>query len=148
MGPLLTHFIWDSHGVTWDGGKKTWSPDLPSDSQIIMHLFMTYIDSAMPSHPSQVYDRFPFTYKHYVPVDNKPDPTTALQIKQTSKNPPNYSLVVEGSMWEVVPKRLNVWYTMVLFIYMVMKENAGYIGQINIGTQMIGLGDVVEGYDM
>ncbi|KAF9349429.1 hypothetical protein BGX26_012265 [Mortierella sp. AD094] len=148
MGPLLTHFIWDSHGVTWDGGKKTWSPDLPSDSQIIMHLFMTYIDSAMPSHPSQVYDRFPFTYKHYVPVDNKPDPTTALQIKQTSKNPPDYSLVVEGSMWEVVPKRLNVWYTMVLFIYMVMKENAGYIGQINIGTQMIGLGDVVEGYDM
>ncbi|KAG0019870.1 hypothetical protein BGZ80_005157 [Entomortierella chlamydospora] len=148
MGPLLTHFIWDSHGVTWDGGKKTWSPDLPSDSQIIMHLFMTYIDSAMPSHPSQVYDRFPFTYKHYVPVDNKPDPTTALQIKQTSKSPPNYSLVVEGSMWEVVPKRLNVWYTMVLFIYMVMKENSGYIGQINIGTQMIGLGDVVEGYDM
>ncbi|KAF9113086.1 hypothetical protein BGX27_002242 [Mortierella sp. AM989] len=148
MGPLLSHFIWDSHGVTWDGGKKTWSPDLPSDAQIVMHLFMTYIDSTMPSHPGQVYDRFPFTYKHYVPVDNKPDPTTSLQIKQTSKSPPNYSLVVEGSMWEVVPKRLNVWYTMVLFIYMVMKENAGYIGQINIGTQMIGLGDVVEGYDM
>ncbi|KAF9437198.1 hypothetical protein BGZ76_001657 [Entomortierella beljakovae] len=148
MGPLLSHFIWDSHGVAWDGGKKTWSSDLPSDSQIIMHLFMTYIDSAMPSQPSQVYDRFPFTYKHYVPMDNKPDPTTALQIKQTSKYPPDYSLVVEGSMWEVVPKRLNVWYTMVLFIYMVMKESGGYIGQINIGTQMIGLGDVVEGYDL
>ncbi|KAF8975652.1 hypothetical protein BGZ46_008944 [Entomortierella lignicola] len=148
MGPLLSHFIWDSHGIAWDGGKKAWSPDLPSDAQIIMHLFTTYIDSAMPSHPSQVYDRFPFTYKHYVPVDNKPDPTTALQIKQTSKYPPDYSLVVEGSMWEVVPKRLNVWYTIVLFIYMVMKENAGYIGQINIGTQIIGLGDVVDGYDM
>jgi hypothetical protein len=31
---------------------------------------------------------------------------------------------------------------------MVMKENGGYIGELNIGTQMIGLGDIVEGYDM
>ncbi|ORZ05549.1 cytochrome B561, N terminal-domain-containing protein [Lobosporangium transversale] len=148
MGPLLTHFIWDSHGVTWDGAKKSWTPDLPSDAQIIMHLFMTYIDTNMPSQPAEVYDRFLFTYKHYVPMENKPDPTTALQIKQTSKFPPNYSLVVGGSLWEVVPKRLNVWYTMVLFIYMVMKENGGYLGQINIGTQWIGLGNVVEGYDL
>ncbi|KAI1318931.1 hypothetical protein EDD11_005365 [Mortierella claussenii] len=148
MGPLLTHFIWDSYGVSWDNGKKSWSPDLPSDAQIIMHLFLTYLDTNMPSQPSEVFDRFPFTYRHYVPMENKPDPTTALQIKQISKSPPDYSLVKEGSLWEVVPKRLNVWYTMVLFIYMVMKENGGYIGQVNIGTQRIGLGDVVEGYDM
>ncbi|CAO3564192.1 unnamed protein product [Mortierella alpina] len=148
MGPLLTHFIWDSHGVTWDGGKKSWTPDLPTDAQIIMHLFTVYMDLAMPSHPSMTLDRFPFSYKYYVPMEAKPDPSTALQIKQTLKNPPNYNLVVDGSMWEVVPKRLNVWYTLVLFIYMVMKESGGYIGQLNIGTQMMGLGDVVEGYDL
>ncbi|KAI7830421.1 cytochrome B561, N terminal-domain-containing protein [Gamsiella multidivaricata] len=148
MGPLLTHFIWDSHGVTWDGGKKTWTPDLPTDAQIIMHLFAVYMDLAMPSQPAQANDRFPFSYKHYVPMEGKPDPTTRLQIKQTSKSPPEYSLVVEGSMWEVVPKRLNVWYTLVLFIFIVMRESGGYIGQINIGTRLIGLGDVVEGYDV
>ncbi|KAG0200158.1 hypothetical protein BGX28_006689 [Mortierella sp. GBA30] len=148
MGPLLAHFIWDSHGIAWDGCKKTWTPDLPTDAQIIMHLFTVYMDLAMPAHPSMALDRFPFSYKYYVPMEAKPDPTTALQIKQTDKAPPNYNLVVDGSMWEVVPKRLNVWYTLVLFIYMVMKENGGYIGQLNIGTQMMGLGDVVEGYDM
>ncbi|KAF9193900.1 hypothetical protein BGZ51_001886 [Haplosporangium sp. Z 767] len=148
MGPLLTHFIWDSNGLTWDGGKKTWTPELPTDSQIIMHLFTVYMDLAMPAQPSLAYDRFPFSYKYYVPMESKPDATTALQIKQTSKVPPNYNLVVEGSMWEVVPKRLNVWYTLVLFIYMVMKENGGYIGQLNIDTKLVGLGDVVEGYDM
>ncbi|KAF9940932.1 hypothetical protein BGZ67_006354 [Mortierella alpina] len=147
MGPLLTHFIWDSHGISWDGSKKSWTPDLPTDAQIIMHLFTVYMDLAMPSHPSMTLDRFPFSYKYYVPMEAKPDPSTALQIKQTLKNPPNYNLVVDGSMWEVVPKRLNVWYTLVLFIYMVMKESGGYIGQLNIGTQMMGLGDVVEGYD-
>ncbi|KAF9962280.1 hypothetical protein BGZ72_008415 [Mortierella alpina] len=148
MGPLLTHFIWDSHGISWDGGKKSWTPDLPTDAQIIMHLFTVYMDLAMPSHPSMTLDRFPFSYKYYVPMEAKPDPSTALQIKQTLKNPPNYNLVVDGSMWEVVPKRLNVWYTLVLFVYMVMKESGGYIGQLNIGTQMMGLGDVVEGYDL
>ncbi|KAF9963513.1 hypothetical protein BGZ65_002754 [Modicella reniformis] len=148
MGPFLTNFIWDSNGVTWDGGKKKWTPDLPTDAQIIMHLFTVFLDLAMPSHPSQAYDRFLFSHKHYVPMESKPDPMTALQIKQTSKNPPDYSLVVEGSMWEVVPKRLNLWYTLVMFVYMVMNENGGYIGELNIGTQMIGLGDVVEGYDI
>ncbi|KAF9155237.1 hypothetical protein BG015_010541 [Linnemannia schmuckeri] len=148
MGPLLSHFSWDSTGVTWEGGKKAWTQDLPTDSQIIMHLFTVYMDLAMPAQPSQSYDRFPFSYKHYVPMEAKPDATTSLQIKQTAKYPPNYNLVVEGAMWEVVPKRLNVWYTLVLFIYMVMKEHGGYIGQINIGTRRVGLGDVVEGYDV
>ncbi|KAF9362430.1 hypothetical protein BGX34_006200 [Mortierella sp. NVP85] len=148
MGPFLTNFIWDSNGVAWDGGKKSWTADLPTDAQIVMHMFTVFLDLAMPSHPSQAYDRFLFSHKHYVPMESKPDSTTSLQIKQTSKNPPDYSLVVEGSMWEVVPKRLNLWYTLVLFVYMVMKENGGYIGELNIGTQMIGLGDIVEGYDM
>lgn len=103
MGPLLTHFIWDSHGILWDGGKKSWTPDLPTDAQIIMHLFTVYMDLAMPSHPSMTLDRFPFSYKYYVPMEAKPDPSTALQIKQTLKTPPNYNLVVDGSMWEVVP---------------------------------------------
>ncbi|KAK3846678.1 MAG: cytochrome B561, N terminal-domain-containing protein [Linnemannia gamsii] len=148
MGPLLRHFIWDSNGVTWDGGKKAWTPDLPTDTQLIMHLFTVYMDLSMPAQPSQSYDRFLFSYKHYVPMEAKPDATTSLQIKQTAKFPPNYNLVVDGGMWEVVPKRLNVWYTLVLFIYMVMKEHGGYIGQLNIGTRAMGLGDVVEGYDV
>lgn len=103
MGPFLTNFIWDSNGVTWDGAKKRWTQDLPTDAQIVMHMFTVFLDLAMPSHPSQAYDRFLFSHKHYVPMESKPDPTTTLQIKQTSKNPPDYSLVVEGSMWEVVP---------------------------------------------
>src|ERR1700728_4583756 len=107
MGPMLTHFIWHSNGITWDGGKKLWSPELPTDSQIIMHLFTVYMDLVMPSQPSQAHDRFLFSYKHYVPMEAKPDATTSLQIKQTSKTPPNYNLVVEGSMWEVVPVSLS-----------------------------------------
>ncbi|KAF9905464.1 hypothetical protein EC991_001631 [Linnemannia zychae] len=148
MGPLLRNFIWDSAGVNWDSGRKAWTPDLPTDSQLIMHLFTVYMDLSMPAQPSQSYDRFLFSYKHYVPMEAKPDATTSLQIKQTAKFPPNYNLVVDGGMWEVVPKRLNVWYTLVLFIYMVMKEHGGYIGQLNIGTRAMGLGDVVEGYDV
>ncbi|KAG0314331.1 hypothetical protein BGZ99_008207 [Dissophora globulifera] len=147
LGPLLTQFIWNSNGVVWGGGKKAWTPDLPSDAQIVMHMFTAFMDLAMPAQDSQIYNRFPFSYKYYVPVDSKPEPQTLLQIKQSSKMPPNYNLVVEGSIWEVVPKRLNVWYTLALFVYMVMKENGGYLGQLNIDTRSIGLGEVVEGYD-
>ncbi|KAF9427177.1 hypothetical protein BGZ94_005350 [Podila epigama] len=148
MGPLLSHFIWDSNGVYWDGGRVKWTPDLPTDAQIVMHLFSVFMDLAMPSQTDQTFGRFPFSYKFYATMDAKPDITTALQIKQSSKVPPHYNLIVDGTLWEVVPKRLNVWYTIVMFIYLVMRDSGGYIGQINIGTQMIGLGDVVEGYDL
>jgi len=103
MGPVLTHFIWNSNGVTWDNGRKPWTAELPTDAQIIMHMFTVYMDLAMPTQSSQSYDRFMFSFKHYVPQEAKPDASTSLQIKQTSKSPPNYNLVVEGSMWEVIP---------------------------------------------
>jgi hypothetical protein len=103
MGPMLTHFIWNSNGVTWDEGKKPWTSELPTDAQIIMHVFTVFMDLAMPTQPITAHDRFPFSYKYYVPQEAKPDAMTSLQIKQTSKLPPNYNLVVEGSMWEVVP---------------------------------------------
>lgn len=35
-----------------------------------------------------------------------------------------------------------------MFVYLVMRESGGYIGQTNIGTKKIGLGDVVEGYNL
>ncbi|KAG0337318.1 hypothetical protein BG004_007688 [Podila humilis] len=148
MGPLLSHFIWDSNGIKWDNGRKSWTPDLPTDAQIVMHLFTVFMDLAMPSQSDQSFGRFPFSYKYYATMEAKPDSTTSLQIKQSSKVPPHYNLIVDGTLWEVVPKRLNVWYTLVMFIYLVMRESGGYIGQTNIGTQKLGLGDVVDGYDL
>lgn len=120
MGPLLSHFSWDSTGVTWEGGRKTWTADLPTDSQIIMHLFTVYMDLAMPAQPSQSYDRFPFSYKHYVPMEAKPDATTSLQIKQTAKYPPNYNLVVEGAMWEVIPVSHSALFYFIFVVYFVV----------------------------
>ncbi|KAF9314439.1 hypothetical protein BG003_004164 [Podila horticola] len=148
MGPLLSHFIWDSNGIKWDNGRQNWTADLPTDAQIVMHLFTVFMDLAMPSQTDQSFGRFPFSYKYYATMEAKPDSTTALQIKQSSKVPPHYNLIVDGTIWEVVPKRLNVWYTLVMFVYLVMRESGGYIGQTNIGTKKIGLGDVVEGYNL
>ncbi|KAF9025981.1 hypothetical protein BGZ52_008074 [Haplosporangium bisporale] len=148
MGPLLSHFIWDSNGIKWDNGRQNWTADLPTDAQIVMHLFTVFMDLAMPSQTDQSFGRFPFSYKYYATMEAKPDSTTALQIRQSSKVPPHYNLIVDGTIWEVVPKRLNVWYTLVMFIYLVMRESGGYIGQTNIGTKKIGLGDVVEGYNL
>ncbi|KAG0229576.1 hypothetical protein BGW42_001455 [Actinomortierella wolfii] len=144
FGPLLNHFKWDSEGVRWDGGRKEWTPDLPTDSQILMHLFATFLDLAMPAQPMQGYGRFPFSYKHLVSVDGKPDLNVAIQIKQSSRNPPCYHLVVNGNVWEIVPKRMNIWYTLVLFIYVVMKESGGYLGQAHFGSRALGLDTVVE----
>ncbi|KAF9163575.1 hypothetical protein DFQ26_002364 [Actinomortierella ambigua] len=145
FGALLSQFKWDSEGVRWDNGRKGWTPDLPTDSQILMHLFATFLDLAMPAQPLDGYGRFPFSYKHLVSVDVKPDPNVAIQIKQSAKNPPCYHLVVNGNVWEIVPKRMNIWYTLVLFIYVVMKESGGYLGQTHFGSRALGLDSVVEG---
>ncbi|KAF9972933.1 hypothetical protein BGZ73_003877 [Actinomortierella ambigua] len=144
FGPLLSQFKWDSEGVRWDNGRKAWTPDLPTDTQILMHLFATFLDLAMPAQPLDGYGRFPFSYKHLVSVDVKPDPNVAIQIKQSAKNPPCYHLVVNGNVWEIVPKRMNIWYTLVLFIHVVMKESGGYLGQVHFGSRALGLDSVVE----
>lgn len=108
MGPLLSHFIWDSNGIKWDNGRQNWTADLPTDAQIVMHLFTVFMDLAMPSQTDQSFGRFPFSYKYYATMEAKPDSTTALQIRQSSKVPPHYNLIVDGTIWEVVPVRTTV----------------------------------------
>ncbi len=50
-GPYLQRFIWNGGGK-WRG--KEWTPELPTDAQILIHLFCTFLDLKLPTTTTSV----------------------------------------------------------------------------------------------
>ena len=68
-GGYLPRFKWNSGG---EFNSNPWNEkDLPTDSQILLHLFCKYFDLSLPSHP--LYGQISFTQRHFVDqtIDNK-----------------------------------------------------------------------------
>jgi Cytochrome B561, N terminal len=58
VGHFLEDFRWDS-GTSWNG--QPWEPSLPTDAQIVMHCFFTFMDETL----------FDFTQNHFREYSNK-----------------------------------------------------------------------------
>jgi len=107
-GGCLAAYRWDS-GSDWNG--KAWNQErFPTDAEIILHLFCSYMDFQMPGQGSNN----AFTNDYYVSKDGKHSPYLEhIQIKQVEKYPPRYSFIARGCIWGVYPVSiilLNIYY--------------------------------------
>lgn len=82
----MSEYQWCSGGV-WEG--KAWTPALPTDAALVLHLLATYLDTQLPQ-TSQP-DSRPFSSQHMTRLPDKPSPGQ-LSIIETSTTPPNYHL--------------------------------------------------------
>jgi hypothetical protein len=133
-GGCLAAYRWDS-GSDWNG--KAWNQErFPTDAEIILHLFCSYMDFQMPGQGSNN----TFTNDYYVSKDGKHSPYLEhIQIKQVEKYPPRYSFIARGCIWGVYPKRNNLFQTICLFLYFFKLEHSGYLGLFNLDTKGIEL---------
>ncbi|ORX70376.1 hypothetical protein BCR32DRAFT_272398 [Anaeromyces robustus] len=133
-GGCLAAYRWDS-GSDWNG--KAWNQErFPTDAEIILHLFCSYMDFQMPGQGSTN----TFTNEYYVSKDGKHSPYLEhIQIKQVEKYPPRYSFIARGCIWGVYPKRNNLFQTICLFLYFFKLEHSGYLGLFNLDTKGIEL---------
>ncbi|XP_064392312.1 transmembrane protein 209-like [Halichondria panicea] len=130
-GTNLSAFHWDSGG-SWRG--KQWNQSLPSDSQIVMHLFCTYMDSQFPPNPQYPADGKAFSSRHFMKA---PDKTSGLKkvdvcIYQESLNPPDYQILLKEKRIELSKGRNNMLNAIAVFLYCVKTHFKSTLGSVHL----------------
>ncbi|XP_039251022.1 transmembrane protein 209-like [Styela clava] len=141
-GGYMSEFKWNSGGEV--KGRK-WADDMPTDCEIIMHVFCVYMDSHLPADP-----RFPdgktFSSKYFVRAPDKPKPVTddAFIIHQSKINPPDFRIIGHDSDYNVPPGRNNIFHALLLFLHDVKEKKDGMLGQVNLGASGINILWILE----
>jgi hypothetical protein len=124
----------------WNGGQKfkdiPWSPQqFPTDGFILMSLFCRFMDEKCPgeglffssNHRYSPNSMHPFTTKYYVDIP-KSKHATGIRIRQASKFPPHYQILIDDVVYDVPSGRNNLFDTLALFVYQIKMNYNGYLG--------------------
>lgn len=88
------------------------------DSQVLLHLFCTFMDENLPSENAN--DSQPFTSNFFVPIDEKvSNRRDAIQIQQISSTPLTLQLIAESRILQAhpVPSHHLCFYCTYLYLY-------------------------------
>eukprot|EP00727_Mastigamoeba_balamuthi_P005778 m51a1_g182 hypothetical protein (609) ;mRNA; f:597893-600053 len=120
-------FNWNDGG-RWVGGP--WTPALPTDAQLLLHVFCTFMDDKMEetSGKPKVFTNQYFVAAPLSPQKGKKDVVALYQVSPK----PLHLQVVFGEDWPV-PKAL------VTFVLIVKKHFNGFLRQTDLGGSAIAL---------
>ncbi|XP_014257035.1 transmembrane protein 209 isoform X2 [Cimex lectularius] len=142
-GSSMNCFNWRSGGNYED---KLWESHLLTDAELVMHLFMTYLDSRLPllaERPSAK----PFSSQYFARSPNSPKKTN-LAIVQDNVSPPHYQLMINNSLRDIPHGRNNLFWTLVQFLCCVKKYEHGSLGNINWGRGGLNMLSIIENTDI
>lgn len=140
-GGCLRLYRWDSGG-TYKG--KAWNTDLPSDAQIVNHLFCAYMDTHLPSNPRYSEGKS-FTGLHFLKTPAKPsDKKSPLCLYQARTQKPSFKVLVEESMCDIPKGRNNLFYAIVVFLHYTKRNYHGMLERVNLGSSGINVLWVLE----
>eukprot|EP00795_Rhopilema_esculentum_P002425 gene2425-18078_t len=129
-GGCLRLYKWDSGGLH---KGKNWDQELPTDAQIIAHLFCTYMDTHLPSNP-RYQDGNSFSGLHFLKPPSKPsDRRSDLCILHTRTHPPHFKVVEAEETHDIPRGRHNLFMAISVFLYLVKTKNHGMLERVNLG---------------
>ncbi|XP_065890167.1 transmembrane protein 209-like [Dysidea avara] len=135
-GDSLAAFYWNTGG-TW--ANREWDQDLPTDSQIVMHLLCSYMDGHLPPNPQHPNGRV-FSSQYFLKCPHKPDDKKMdICIYQSSSYPPHYQLLLQNSIVDVPKGRNNLFHCIIYFLHCIKTKQNGMLGQINLGLAGINI---------
>ncbi|KAI4488760.1 hypothetical protein M0802_011270 [Mischocyttarus mexicanus] len=145
-GGSMSEFKWNSGG---SHNGKEWDSSLPTDSAVIMHLIATYMDTQLEA-PLDQPDARPFSSRYMARSGMELPRNKGPIIMCQSVNPPHYCLALSGDSLptdyeEIQRGRNNLFYTLLLFLYIVKTRDHGMLGRVNLGTSGINILWVIEG---
>ncbi|KAI9189939.1 hypothetical protein H9P43_001372 [Blastocladiella emersonii ATCC 22665] len=154
-GSGLAAYRWDAGGHHEDG--KPWTNALPTDAELVMHIFATWIDLQMPGAGAGVATFAPFSTKYVFAAEADaaagaavaggaaaPQPTEQRwALLLAKKSPPHFRVSQGKVVYDVFPKRSNLFATLALFTFLVRRDYASYIDMLDIGGNVIGLTDIL-----
>ena len=140
-GSDISYYRWNSGGAY--KGKK-WDSSFPTDAQILMHLFCTYMDSMIPPTLS-IADTHPFTSRFFSSAPQRiEDIQGIIALFQTQILPPNFSLFIKDKGLLSVPKgRRNLFHCIVAFLHYCYHKESGMLGQVNLSLLGLNLFTII-----
>lgn len=118
------------------GGKfkgREWTEDLPTDADIILHVFCVYVNLHHPLDP-----RYPdgklFGQKYVAirPEEKKEKGTNFIYKEKTT--PPQYNVVTSGITYEIPEGHSNIFVAILLFLHIIKTKEAGMLGPVKLST--------------
>jgi hypothetical protein len=118
-----------------------WSPDsLPTDAQILFHLFVTKMNTLLKQQAEesgmdvgQTLGPTPFSNRYLIITPQQPDAKNKdVLLWLQRRNPPHIKVVVRGEVWETMPGQNNLIHALVLYVYAVAKEERGVIEMLSL----------------
>lgn len=134
----IARYCWDSGNDTnWI--FKSWNPALPTDSELLLHLFITFMDFHSGT---RHLDSFNFSKNHFCTKEEKIH--QGIFIKQISSRPPHYVVVDNNTVYELPEGEQNLFLAIYVFTYLVFRYHRGYISATSLANPNIGLDILVE----
>ncbi|KAI8871429.1 hypothetical protein GQ42DRAFT_2280 [Ramicandelaber brevisporus] len=114
---------------------------------LIFHLVCTYFDIIMPGTTEK-----PFSDGYVLHESLKPSiqPHAGSQssfpvvLHCVKRQPPHFCVAVEHCFWDVHPDRMNLFHTLLVFFKAISEHSGGYIGQVNMRSNAVGLRPVLQ----
>ncbi|KAJ1963611.1 hypothetical protein IWQ62_003160 [Dispira parvispora] len=146
-GAILAEYQWDQGGPN-PSNNKPWNNNLPTDSQLMFHIFCAYMDLITPGVALEVNQGRPFSFKFVVPTEGQPDSGMPFQIKQVEKKPPYFVVLYNSVCYEMVNKRDNLFHTLIAFLLLARQVNSGYLGLLNVNGNGFGMDILLAGTNL
>lgn len=128
VGNNMREFSGQSAGNCSD---PMWSGYVPSDSELVMHLVITYFDAMLP--PMDLEPRKQTFSTVFFSKTPEMLPQKEIAIIQQNARPPSYQVLVKGKICNIPTGHNNIFFTLILFIHCIKKFHQSTLGKTNIG---------------
>lgn len=136
QGGCMGLYRWNSGGQ-YRG--KLWEQDLLADSQLLLHMFCTYMDSRLPADPTFPDGRM-FTGLHFLKTPDKPNARKSdLCVYQSRLHPPHFKVIVEDEVYDMPKGQNNLFHTIIFFLHHVKTKHHGMLGRVNLGMSGVNI---------
>jgi len=137
----LTHYRWNS-GIDINWNFKSWNPNFPTDAEVILHLFVTFMNLNFLTDESIVSSEF--SKRHFCHIEKSIVNFKAVAIKQISSRPPHLVVIDNGKVFNLPEGEKNVFLAIYVFTFLVFHNYRGYLGFTSLGASRIGLDALLD----
>lgn len=120
-------------------GSKPWGEHLPTDAQIVCHMFCTYMDSRLPPDLTCP-DMKTFTSQHFLKMPATPHLDKGnIQLYQSSVNPPHFQVVIKDKIYNLPKGRNNLFHAILFFLHHIKHKENGMLGQVSLAMSGVNI---------
>ncbi|MEN2497639.1 MAG: hypothetical protein MHMPM18_002003 [Marteilia pararefringens] len=123
--------------------NNNWNSDLPSDSKIVMHLFLTYLDTHYPKTVHN--DQRPFSKQYFIKdATEKSLKHIKSQDFAIISDNAHYSLLLKDKLIQCEKNNDNVFICLVYLIIFVKYHLKGYAGSLCLGKGGLNMLNIIQ----